>query len=374
MSAFGPNGPDPRASDDLSLEPQRPMVARGGGGLPWLAIGGAVLAGMVVFFWMTSHRPGPPKEVRNLAPSDAYAQVAPPSPPPPELDAAESAARNPPPVAGVQAPPPPPAVAVVTPPPAPVVLAAPPPANSGADRRKAPTLVVDFGGSEQSAKAAGADKGPASTLNNDEQFAARVSTDKEPERARATLLRDRGTVIAQGAVIPAVLETALDSDLPGFTRAVVSRDVRSFDGSTVLVPRGSRVIGQYKSGLALGASRAFVIWTRILRPDGASIQIGSPGTDDLGRAGFAGSVDRHFFERFSGAVLLSVLNIGVAAAAQQPSTQVVVGSSADAGALASSASAFQPQNIPPTIKVPQGSPILIFVAKDLDFTPVETAK
>jgi type IV secretion system protein VirB10 len=150
--------------------------------------------------------------------------------------------------------------------------------------------------------------------------------------------------------------------------------VRSFDGSTVLVPRGSRVIGQYKSGLALGASRAFVIWTRILRPDGASIQIGSPGTDDLGRAGFAGSVDRHFFERFSGAILLSVLNIGVTEAAGQPSTQVVIGSSGEAGALASSASAFQPQNIPPTIKVPQGSPILIFVAKDLDFTPVETAK
>ncbi|WP_254063148.1 TrbI/VirB10 family protein [Caulobacter sp. S45] len=233
--------------------------------------------------------------------------------------------------------------------------------------------MVDLGGSDQPAKAALAAKGK-STLTAEEQFAARISTDEEPERARATLLRDRGTVIAQGAVIPAVLETALDSNLPGFTRAVVSRDVRSFDGSTVLVPRGSRVIGQYKSGLALGASRAFVIWTRILRPDGASIQIGSPGTDDLGRAGFAGSVDRHFFERFSGAILTSVLSAGVTAAAGQGATEVVVGpTTTNTSELASPASPLQPQNISPTIKVPRGSSILIFVAKDLDFTLVDSA-
>ena len=65
-------------------------------------------------------------------------------------------------------------------------------------------------------------------------------------------------IIAQGAVIPAVLETAINSDLPGYVRAVVSRDVSSFDGKNVLVPRGSRLVGQYRSGVALGQSRAFV--------------------------------------------------------------------------------------------------------------------
>ena len=63
----------------------------------------------------------------------------------------------------------------------------------------------------------------------------------------------------------------LPSDLPGFTRAVVSRDVMSFDGKTVLIPRGSRLIGQYKSGVAMGASRVFVIWTRVIRPDGVAL-------------------------------------------------------------------------------------------------------
>ena len=148
---------------------------------------------------------------------------------------------------------------------------------------------------------------------------------------------------------------------------MVSRDVRSFDGSTVLIPRGSRVIGQYRSGLAQGQSRAFVIWTRILRPDGASIQIASSGADALGRAGMDGQVDRHFFQRFGGAILLSVVNGAVAGLSERASTQIVIGSSQDAASLGALA---QPANISPTIKVPQGSPIRIFVARDLDFSPV----
>ena len=131
-------------------------------------------------------------------------------------------------------------------------------------------------------------------------------------------MRGRSTIVAQGAIIPAVLETALDSDLPGFARAVVSRDVRSFDGQSVLIPRGSRLIGQYKSAVSQGATRAFVIWTRIIRSDGVSIQIGSPGEDALGRAGLTGEVNRRFFARFGGSILLSVLNAGVASVARSP--------------------------------------------------------
>ncbi|HTX50271.1 MAG TPA: TrbI/VirB10 family protein [Caulobacteraceae bacterium] len=177
--------------------------------------------------------------------------------------------------------------------------------------------------------------------------------------------------MAQGATIPGVLETALNSDLPGFARAIVSRDVRSFDGSAILIPRGSRVIGEYRSGAAQGQSRAFVIWTRILRPDGVSIQIGSPATDPLGRAGLGGSVDRHFLEEYGGAILLSVINAGTAAAVGVPTTQVIIGSPSAATGLAATASAFAPTMIPPTIKVPQGTPIRIFVARDLDFGPVQ---
>ena len=81
-------------------------------------------------------------------------------------------------------------------------------------------------------------------------------------------------MIPQGAIIGAVMETALNSDLPGYARAVVSKDVLSFDGSTVLIPAGSRVIGEYNSGVAQGASRIFIVWSRLIRPDGVSIALG----------------------------------------------------------------------------------------------------
>jgi type IV secretion system protein VirB10 len=249
--------------------------------------------------------------------------------------------------------------------------------------RKTPTVIVDLGeAAAQPASgaslsvASGATKTAAGAadsagLNADEKFAERVAA-VEPERSRATVIRNTRETIPQGVMIPGVLETALNSDLPGFTRAVISRDVRGFDGSTVLIPRGSRVIGQYKSAAAQGQSRAFVIWTRIIRPDGASIQIASSGTDALGRAGLDGKVDRHFFEQYAGAILLTVLDAAVASVAGQPSTQVVIGSST--GGLAPAAPGLTATPIPPTIKVPQGSPIRIFVARDLDFSPVGAAR
>jgi type IV secretion system protein VirB10 len=167
-------------------------------------------------------------------------------------------------------------------------------------------------------------------------------------------------------MIPAVLETAINSDLPGYARALVTEDVRSFDGSAVLVPRGSRVIGQYRGGLAVGQTRAYVMWTRLLRPDGVSVQLGSPGTDDLGRTGLTGDVDTHFFKRFGSAVLMSVVG-GLGAI--NGSTAVVIGSGAQDVA---SVALQRDVNIPPTVKVRQGEPIRIFTARDLDFAGVQT--
>jgi type IV secretory pathway VirB10-like protein len=347
-----------------------------GGASFWGVGGGAVLLGLLVFMWLSSHRTQPPADLSQQAASAPGVSAA-PTAPPPDIVAMEAAGRAangaPPPAAQVPPPPPPPPLTPSQPPPAPVAA---PPARS-------PVLVVDLAepaaGGAPAASAAAAKEGTAASgkaapsgLTADEQFAARVETGREPDHARATVLRDKGSVVAQGAMIPAVLETALDSDLPGFARAVVSRDVRSFDGLAVLIPRGSRVIGEYRPATALGQSRAFVIWTRVLRPDGVSIQIGSPATDPLGRAGLSGTVDNHFFERFSGAILLSVINAGVTALAGSPSTEVVIGSSQDATGVAAAASAFAPANIAPTIKVPQGAPLRIFVARDLEFASAGT--
>jgi len=203
-------------------------------------------------------------------------------------------------------------------------------------------------------------------LTGDEQF---LSSQTSNLSNRARRMENPSALLPQGAIIPAVLETALNSDLPGYARALVSRDVRSFDGKTVLIPRGSRLIGQYKSGLSLGVTRAFVIWNRVIRPDGVSVQLGSPATDDMGQAGLSGSVDTHFAKRFGSAILMSVIN-GVVTSGGSRNNTIVIGSSNDAANAATSA-LQENMKIPPTIKVSQGTAVQVFVARDLDFSVAE---
>jgi type IV secretion system protein VirB10 len=177
-------------------------------------------------------------------------------------------------------------------------------------------------------------------------------------------------MVAQGALIPAVLETALDSTRAGFARAIVSRDVRGFDGTQVLIPRGSRLIGEYRAEVAPGQHRALVIWTRLIRPDGVTIAIGSPAGDPLGRGGIRANVNSHFFERFAGAILQTGLDIGANLTARGSNTVVVL-----PGQVAGNVGQLlQPQQITPTLTVRQGTSISIFVARDLDFTGVENRR
>jgi len=233
------------------------------------------------------------------------------------------------------------------------------------ERLRAPSLVVDAG---PSAAEIAANRAALSRegLNASEAFAARIG-DAENAPATAAHIGDLSSTVIEGTLIAGVLETAINSDLPGFTRAVVSEDVRSFDGTEILIPRGSRLIGQYRSGLAIGESRAFVVWTRLILPNGVAIKLGSPVTDTLGRAGLGGKVDRHFLERFGSAILLSIIGAGAEIlAAESGNNAVVITSSAQAYGVAQTALQSS-VNIPPTIRIAQGSPIRIFVARDLIF-------
>lgn len=206
-------------------------------------------------------------------------------------------------------------------------------------------------------------------------FAAIVDVDDGPAITRAsgasatiTRLANPSTTIPQGALIQAVLETALDSSRPGFARAVVSRDVRSFDGTKILIPRGSRLFGEYKADLVDGQNRAFVLWQKLTRPDGVQIAIESPAADPLGRAGIKGKVNTHFFERFAGSILQSALDIGVGIATRSASNGTVI-----VGLPGSSQTTINPvqTNIKPTLKVRHGTSVSVFVARDLDFTAAE---
>ena len=144
---------------------------------------------------------------------------------------------------------------------------------------------------------------------------------------------------------------------------MVSEDVRSFDGSRVLIPRSSRLIGEDKAAAQAGQRRAFLMWTRLVRPDGVSIALASPAADFTGQAGIGGQVNSHFFSRFGSAILLSILG-GAGSLVSGGASTVVVGG----GQSAASAAVQQNGNRAPTIKVRQGEPIRVFTARDLIFS------
>ncbi|TIO93158.1 MAG: TrbI/VirB10 family protein, partial [Mesorhizobium sp.] len=129
-------------------------------------------------------------------------------------------------------------------------------------------------------------------------------------RAKATQIKRIDAMIPEGTLIPGILETAINSDLPGQIRAITSQDVYSFDGRRVLIPTGTRLIGEYQSEVTRGQKRIFVIWTRLIRDDGVSVRLSSIGTDSLGRSGLTGIVDNKWRERFGSAIMLSVVGAG----------------------------------------------------------------
>lgn len=184
--------------------------------------------------------------------------------------------------------------------------------------------------------------------------------------------------LAEGELIHAVLETAIDSDLPGMVRAVVTQPVYSFEGEKVLVPAGSRLIGQYTSMASNGSAsaRVFVVWNRILTPNGVSMMINSPGTDALGMAGMgANNIDDHFGTIFGSASLLSVLgagsaNVGVSSNTQSNSANLYQQSIANGFQQAAQTSLGQNLSIQPTLHIDQGSAVTVFVANDVDLYSV----
>jgi type IV secretion system protein VirB10 len=364
----------PRSAIDPQHDPDAPPRVGGTPSLWPLVLGflGALGLGTVVFLQLANNRAQ--MEQAKLAasrPAPAPVVVAAPQPAPIPAPAPVEPIPIPAPQPVIEAPPSPP------PPP-------PGPSQAEIDRLRAPALVIDLGayqapgvvtgpnGTPLDAKAVAGAVG-STTLSSSERFAQRLGVGGDSSRpARATSRIDLANTVVEGAIIPAVLETALNSDLPGYVRAVVSRDVRSFDGTQVLIPHGSRLIGQYQSGIALGQSRAFVIWTRLIRPDGATIDLSSPATDALGRGGVNGKVDRHFLQRFGGAMLLTLLNLGVNAATEANDTAIVIASTR-AGGDAASVALGKNQDISPTVTVPPGAPVRVFVSQDLDFSAVGPA-
>lgn len=184
--------------------------------------------------------------------------------------------------------------------------------------------------------------------------------------------------IQAGTVIPAVLETEVNSDFAGGVRARIARDV--YDTRLqqhLLVPKGSVVVGSSGSAAQVGQSRMAVVWDRLLFPDGRSMTLGALETKDArGASGVPGAVDNHYFKIFTNAFLVSAIGAGVGIATydaqpsyfERPSPGAVVGGSvAEEMGSVSSELLRRGMHIPPTITLPAGQPFHIFVQRDMAF-------
>jgi type IV secretion system protein VirB10 len=366
------NPPEPEAAD--AEESVRPVVAPPRSGPPTAVLVVAMIAAAIILFIiLDSRRRSQVEPAVKVRGTEAAGTVAPPPPlyiPPVAAPPAVAVVQEPAPA--VQPPPvqipvpqyiPPPPAAYV--PPQPMVQTFVPPPQSPPRQASGPTLVID---TTTGAPTAGPGGVPAIT-GGQASLSDAFAGDQSVGRVRSGIFTNRSNTVAQSTLIPAVLETAFDSRRPGFARAVVSRDVRGFDGTKVLIPRGSRLTGEYRSDIQPGQKRALINWTRLIRPDGVTIAIGSPTADTLGRGGVRGNYNSHFFERFTSAILQTALDVGANLASRQVAGGVIValpGSTQNMGQQL-----LQSSRVVPTLTVPAGTSISVFVARDLDFSSSE---
>ncbi|MBS8224631.1 TrbI/VirB10 family protein [Vannielia litorea] len=186
---------------------------------------------------------------------------------------------------------------------------------------------------------------------------------------QAEVIANPSNTVIQGTMIQAVMETALDSSLPGQTRAIISEDVFSYDGSRLLIPRGSRLIGRYRSGIEIAQKRVTIAWDRIVLPNNQTVQISSFGGDALGRSGVTGFVDTRFDERFGSAALISIISAAPSAASAQVEDETTAEVLQDVGddlADATDSVIGEYLSIGPVIYVDQGARVTVMVDRDLE--------
>lgn len=263
-------------------------------------------------------------------------------------------------------------------------------------QRESKAVIVDNSASGQALETAseGGDMFPKD-LDENERF-LKASAAGGWQTSVSKRLSDPSRTVVQGSIISAVLETAIDTQLPGSIRAQVMRPVYSFDGSRVLMAPGTVLIGQFNNQVDLAQKRVLIAWNRAITPEGKSIALGSIGTDRLGRSGSLGNVDNRYGTKFGAAMLISAITAVPSILTEQLSkdsgssgTTINIGggssgsssrgsSSGGAGAqladsiggeVSDQASGILEKylSLPPVIRIPQGEEIRVFVNRDLIF-------
>ncbi|KWN60604.1 type IV secretion system protein VirB10 [Burkholderia ubonensis] len=190
---------------------------------------------------------------------------------------------------------------------------------------------------------------------------------------QAGTLGNRSLVLAQGAKIDCVGDTAFDSTEAGLSTCTVTKNVYSDDGRVVLIERGSQINSQYRSNLSPGQKRVFVLSARIKTPHGVTVEIDSPAADALGRMGIDGYVDNHWRQRIGAAMLLGITQDAIGYLSTRGGNtngSVVFQSTQQQGNDMATRVLDSTINIPPTLTQNQGAEFAIVIARDLDFGSV----
>lgn len=207
-------------------------------------------------------------------------------------------------------------------------------------------------------------------------------TPPSPQVAMAQPIRNPDTLLARGTYLRCIMETRIVTDVPGFTSCVVTEPVYSINGNRLLLPRGSRVSGTYANENA-SVTRVAVVWERIVTPDGIDIRMSSPGVDALGAAGHPGDHDAHWGSRIASALLISLVSdaFKYAGAKHGPEATTVTNAGNEFSHPYESNTARAMERLAhqaleqgasrrPTVTIHQGALVNIYVARDVDFSPV----
>jgi len=181
-------------------------------------------------------------------------------------------------------------------------------------------------------------------------------------------------VLQAGAVIAAALITGIRSDLPGQITAQVTENIYdSPTGKILLIPQGTRVVGQYDNGVGFGQRRVLLVWTRLIFPNGRSVVLErQPGADVEGYAGLEDGVDYHWGELFKAAALSTILSVGAEAGTSQNENNLVQALRQGASNSVSQTGqqiVSRQLNIAPTLTIRPGFPVRVIVSRDLVLEP-----
>lgn len=193
--------------------------------------------------------------------------------------------------------------------------------------------------------------------------------------AQASRRPNSDYLLAKGTNISCTMQTKIVTTQPGFTRCITDKDVYSANGKVLLLERGTKVTGEQTSALTQGQARVFVLWNEAETPNGVRVSLASPAAGQLGEAGIGARVNYHFWRRFGGAVMISLIGDAGDYAANRRNgsgdgqTFNFDNTSESAQDMATEA-LKNSINIPPTGYVNQSSRINIIVARDVDFSSV----